>query len=114
MILYFIDKVTLNQYSDNHKVLLLNIDSFFCPWHRGYEKTHIDHYCLVTGYDVSGYICYDPYLLGEERTYLSFPQIIKGRELTYYTGSKSFGVFGLKEVLQGIIKDENRKVNCSR
>lgn len=105
----FIDTMTLNQYLDNHKVLLLSIDSFFCPWHRGYEKTHIDHYCLVTGYDGSGYACYDPYLLGEERTHLSLSQIINGRELTYYTSSNSLGILGFKEVLWEIIKDEKQK-----
>lgn len=39
-------------------------DGFFCPWNDAFYKTHISHFCVVTGYDstTKSFICEDLYL----------------------------------------------------
>lgn len=48
------------------------IDSFYCPWNPAYSKFHIDHYCLVVGYDelTNELICIDAYF---SKTPLNLP-----------------------------------------
>lgn len=100
---------TIDQYIDNHKALLLNIDSFDCPWHRGYMKTHIDHYCLVIGHLHKGYICADPYLMGNSPVLLTHSQLRMGKELIYYKHSSDTADLSVDALFLEIIYGENNK-----
>lgn len=46
-----------------HRMPMLFLDSFFCPWYPVYRKLHREHYCIVTGLTEEGdYLCLDPIL----------------------------------------------------
>lgn len=99
----------IKQYIDSHKALLLNIDSFHCPWHRGYMKTHIDHYCLVVGYSHETFICIDPYLMGNNYISLSPSQLMTGRELIYFIHSNDTASLSVNSLCSEIISDKTNK-----
>lgn len=50
---------------ENNEVdILIYIDSYECPWHKGFEKLHIPHYVQIVNIDYKNevIICDDPYL----------------------------------------------------
>jgi hypothetical protein len=100
---------TINQYIESHKALLINLDSFECPWHRGYLKTHIGHYCLIIGYFNECYICIDPYLMGSDFVSLTYMQLKTGSELIYYNNSKIEVDLTIENLFNETIHGENDK-----
>jgi hypothetical protein len=52
----------INTSIDNNRPVLLYVDSFWCKWDfNRYQKTHVDHFLCITGYDNStqSYLCKD-------------------------------------------------------
>lgn len=53
----------LESHVREHRMPMLYLDSFFCPWYPVYRKLHREHYCIVTGLTEEGdYLCLDPIL----------------------------------------------------
>ena len=57
-----VDLIGLIQKQEYAKIMI-NIDSYFCPWHRGYGILHISHWCLINKYLVKDkiFVCDDPF-----------------------------------------------------
>lgn len=95
------------RYLEGSKALLLNISAFDCPWHRGYRKIDIDHYCLVVGLTEDGYQCTDPYLMGNRLVSLTRSQSSRGRELIFYNRLTSAARLTVDILFSEIIKNIN-------
>ncbi|MCI8371894.1 MAG: hypothetical protein HFI75_05785 [Lachnospiraceae bacterium] len=42
---------------------MIMLDSYYCPWHRGYKILHIPHWCLINIYNSKErkFLCEDPF-----------------------------------------------------
>lgn len=76
------------------------VDAYYCSWAGVYQKGHLSHYCLLTGYEEGneeneGYvICADPYFMaGQEPWKIEELEQAMSR---YYLFRKSEPIFGLE------------------
>ena len=89
-------------------ILLADMDSYHCPWHRGYKKTHIKHYFLIVGIQESGLCCNDPYLSPTEKRTLSYSEVRYINRLSYFKKVEDIGAKKAENVLVELIRDEKR------
>lgn len=76
------------------------VDAFYCSWAGVYQKGHLPHYCLLTGYEESSgdngayVICADPYFMtGQEPWGIDELEQAISR---YYLFRKAEPIFGLE------------------
>lgn len=70
--------------------IMIMLDSYFCPWHRGYKVLHIPHWCLVKQYlaHEKFFTCEDPFYKVKD-CQISFSELQKGlNSLILYTMEK--------------------------
>lgn len=74
----------LNEKKDSQYEIIIHIDSYDCPWHRGYQKLNIPHYVQIVQLDFEKKIivCDDPYL-NAYLVELSFEHFLSGCETIY-------------------------------
>lgn len=66
--------------------VLITMDVFNCPWHKGYHKINILHACIIIDVNESGVVCIDPYLTNEKKQ-LCFQEFNQAIDL--YTFNKT-------------------------
>lgn len=79
------------------------IDSYHCPWNPVYKKSHIEHYCLIIGFDqnTEEFLCLDPYF-SESLYKLPFINLRKGyKEFISFTKAiQQLNEYSLKEIIE--------------
>ncbi|KWX87565.1 hypothetical protein AMQ83_12320, partial [Paenibacillus riograndensis] len=52
----------MSQELEEGRIVGLEIDPYYCEWHRVYRKYHSNHFVLITGISKEYLICIDPYI----------------------------------------------------
>lgn len=75
------------------------VDAFYCSWAGVYQKGHLPHYCLLTGYEEDDndngpyVICADPYFMAGQEPW-KIEELEQAME-KYYLFRKAEPIFGL-------------------
>ena len=96
---------TLKEYIDTYKTVVMTIDCFDCPWHRGYLKASIWHACALTGYSDEGILSTDPFIRGYE-PFVVPESVFEYGDFYYYTETKIDKSIDVDNLLKNIASNE--------
>lgn len=68
------------------KTLILSIDTYDCPWNIGYQRFHLEHFIVITGYhpNMHLFFCHDSFC-GKENESLPRSAILHMQQFHVYT-----------------------------
>lgn len=96
----------LKEYIDTYQTVVMTIDCYDCPWHRGYRTASIWHACALTGYSDEGIWCTDPFIKGYEPFLITDESVFEYGEFYYYTEAKNAKNLEIDNLLKTIASNE--------
>jgi len=97
---------TLKEYIDRYKIVVMTIDCFDCPWHRGYNIASIWHACALTGHNESGILCTDPFIK-DYKPFIVPESVFEYGDFFYYTEESNAKTLNIEKLLNNIISNKN-------
>ena len=92
----------IRKHLENDQSIGIYIDAYYCPWNPVYQQTHLNHYCIVTGFDSDeeNYICVDTYF-SCDTYHLPVDCLRKGFKeyLSFSKSDENRPKYSLKEIL---------------
>ncbi|BDC94604.1 hypothetical protein [Treponema bryantii] len=82
-------KEELNKKND----CIVNIDRFYCSWNKAYQKEHLLHSFIISGFsdERNEYLCFDPFESEVKEFYLSHQNLVQGiKSICTLKGIKDF------------------------
>ncbi|KTD86650.1 BtrH N-terminal domain-containing protein [Paenibacillus etheri] len=94
----------INQELQEGRMVGLEIDPFYCEWHRIYKKYHGSHFVLLTGLSSDGLICIDPYI-SKTPERISFELFFQGASRFFLISEEISGKYDWKDNMNKNLRD---------
>lgn len=101
-----LDMSVIKRHLINNEILISKLESYYCPWHRGYMETHIPHCFAIVEYTDDGLICIDKYLNADKHAVLPASQLSHSNGITFYKPAQSYTQLNMKLLFNEISNDD--------
>ena len=106
-----LDMSIIKQHVMNKEILLSKLESYYCPWHRGYMETHIPHCFAIVDYNDDGIICVDKYFSTNKHVLLPVSQLNYSNGISLYRPAQNYTQLDINLLLFEIANEEQERQN---